>query len=145
MKLTKNQTTTTNNVKVFINVRQHYPDLNPWSVWNKRCHVPYSNPSAAHVVNNTRLHVQDSNPPAVHVLHLLKSNTNCSRKLQNNKKYIVIRHGVLIPCTKKKLPASVRVHFSTATTTTTPTVTVTRLIRHRSHLLRKSWKILNAA
>ena len=60
-----------------------------------------------------------------------------------NKKYTVIRNTVLIPCTKRKLPVSVRVHFST--TTTTPRVPETRSIRHRSHLLRKSLKILNTA
>ena len=42
-----------------------------------------------------------------------------SRKLQMNKKYTVIKNTVLIPCTKKKLPASVRVHFSTTSTTLT--------------------------
>ena len=49
------------------------------------------------------------------------------RELQMNKKYTVIRNTVLIPCTKRKLPASVRVHFSTSTT---PPVHETRSIRH---------------
>ena len=60
-----------------------------------------------------------------------------------NKSYTVVKNTVLISCTKRKLPASVWVHFST--TSTTPTVPETRSIRHRSHLLRKSLKILNAA
>ena len=69
------------------------------------------------------------------------SHSATSRKLQANKKYVVVRNTVLIPCTKRKLPATVRVHFST----TTPVVPATRSIRHRSHLLRKSLKILNTA
>ena len=60
------------------------------------------------------------------------SHSATSRKLQTNKKYVVIRNTVLIPCTKRKLPATVRVHFST----TTPIEPATRSIRHRSHLLR---------
>ena len=64
------------------------------------------------------------------------------RELQMNKKYTVVRNTVLIPCKKRKLPASVRVRFSTSST---PTVPESRSIRHRSHLLRKSLKILNTA
>ena len=60
---------------------------------------------------------------------------------------MVIKHTVLIPYTKRKLPTYIHIHFSTTTktTTTTPAVHVSRPIRHRSHLLRKSLKILNAA
>ena len=65
------------------------------------------------------------------------------QKLQNNKKYVVTKSTVLIPCTKRKLPASVQVHFSTMTTSA-PTVPVTRLFWHCSHLVQKSLKILNA-
>ena len=42
---------------------------------------------------------------------------------------------------QENFPATVRVHFST----TTPVEPATRSIRHRSHLLRKSLKILNTA
>ena len=56
---------------------------------------------------------------------------------------------MLIPCTKRKLPATVRVHFSTTTPTPTTlahTVPGTRSIRHSSYiLLQKSLKVLNAA
>ena len=61
-----------------------------------------------------------------------------------NKKHAIIYNTVLIPCTRRKLPASVQAHFS-MTTATTPTVPETRSIRHCSHLLGKSLKILNAA
>ena len=68
--------------------------------------------------------------------------THALPSLQMNKKYTMVRNTVLIPCTKRKLPALVQVHFNTASTTTTVPVQSTR---HQSHLLRKSLKILNTA
>ena len=62
----------------------------------------------------------DIDPQVASVVHPPTYNINSySRKLQMNKKYTVIKNTVLIPCTKKKLPASVRVHFSTTSTTLT--------------------------
>ena len=86
---------------------------------------------------STKMSKIDNNNPKP----ILRSFSATSQKLQTNKKYVVIRNTVLIPCTKRKLQATVRVHFST----TTPVEPATRSIRHRSHLLRKSLKLLNAA
>ena len=62
----------------------------------------------------------------------LSTCNNTSQKLQNNTKYVVIKSTVLIPCTKRNLPASVHVHFSTTTTTTTTTTpTSTPTVRRR--------------
>ena len=107
--------------------------------------VQDSNPSNVRILNASDV---DPNPSNLRILNVCGLDSNpqdvcswaqrpsCSRKLQIHKGYTVIKHTVLIPCKPRKLPASIRVHFSTPTTTTTttttstPAVPVTRSIHH---------------
>ena len=81
-------------------------------------------------------------PPNHHLSNIHRDTSCTTQKLAPNKKYTVIRHTVLIPCKKRKFPATVRVHFST-TTTTTPAVPASRSIQHGSYILQKLLRILN--